>query len=164
MNQDTISRVLNTVREELGSTIEYIKGNETIYFYVRGKLVIGCSIVEKIDSNTKLVRLSSEQTSADLMISNDDTISNKEISLLSEDTSQKNHPIMGIRQIWVDQRFRKQKVANSLVDSARKNFLYGVIIPRDGVAFSQPTSDGQAFGLAYTGNGSNCKGTIWAYA
>ena len=74
---------------------------------------------------------------------------------------QKNRPIIGIRQIWVDGKFRKQGVANKLVDCARKTFLYGIIIPRNSIAFSQPTRDGQAFGLSYTRNES---GTIWTYA
>lgn len=124
---------------------------------MRGKVVIGCLIVEKINI-TKVVLLSSDQTSADLMISNDNNIITKENSSI-------NHPLIGIRQIWVNEKFRKQKVANNLVDSARKNFLYGIIIPRDAIAFSQPTGDGQAFGLAYTKNDlSSNSGVIWAYA
>jgi N-acetyltransferase len=97
------------------------------------------------------------------MVSNDKTVNNNEKRLensKSEVSPNIDHPLVGIRQIWVDKKFRKQKVANKLVDSARKNFLYGVIIPRDGIAFSQPTSDGQAFGLAYT----NGRHSIWAYA
>ena len=162
MNQDTISRVLNTVKEELGSTTDYIKGTETIYFYIHRQLVIGCLIIEKLDTSTKLVLLSSEQSASDLMVSNDKTINNNEkpIENTKSDGSPTNHPLVGIRQIWVDRKFRKQKVANKLVDDARKNFLYGVIIPRNGIAFSQPTSDGQAFGFAYTNNSHN----IWAYA
>lgn len=84
---------------------------------------------------------------------------NKSYETLNE--SHKNRPIIGIRQIWVDSKFRKQGVANKLVDCARKTFLYGVIIPRNSIAFSQPTRDGQAFGLSYTKN--EC-GTIWTYA
>ena len=166
LNHDTIHRVLNTVRDELGSTTDYIQGNETIYFYVYGKLVIGCIIVEKINITTNRVQLNSNQSSADVMIKNDNTkhLNNLENIKSYDDIlnqNQKNRPILGIRQIWVDNKFRKQGVANKLVDCARKNFSYGLIIPRYSIAFSQPTRDGQAFGLSYTKN--EC-GSIWTYA
>ena len=66
---------------------------------------------------------------------------------------------LGIRQIWVHNKHRRCNIARTLVDSARKHFFFGTIVMRSQVAFSQPTSDGLKFALAYSH-----QDTVWAYA
>ena len=57
----------------------------------------------------------------------------------------------GISRIWVHQTARRQGIASRLLEVARENLVYGFMIPRQQVAFSQPTIDGKLFALDYTG-------------
>ena len=65
---------------------------------------------------------------------------------------------LGVRQIWVHNGFRRKSVARSLVDAARKSFIFGSVVMRSHTAFSQPTTDGLNFALAYSQ-----EKFIWAY-
>ena len=69
------------------------------------------------------------------------------------------HRTLGVKQIWVHVDYRRDNVARLLVDIARKNFIFGTVIMRPHIAFSQPTSEGLKFSLAYSKSE-----TIWAYA
>ena len=66
---------------------------------------------------------------------------------------------LGVRQIWVNESHRRGSIARALVDTAREHFAYGTVVMRPHIAFSQPTSDGLKFALAYSQ-----QETIWAYA
>ena len=57
---------------------------------------------------------------------------------------------LGIRQIWVHNDHRRKSVARCLVDAARKSFIFGSIVMRCHTAYSQPTTDGLNFALAYS--------------
>lgn len=57
---------------------------------------------------------------------------------------------LGIRQIWVHNDHRRKNVARFLVDAARKSFIFGSIVMRCHTAYSQPTTDGLNFALAYS--------------
>jgi hypothetical protein len=65
---------------------------------------------------------------------------------------------LGVKLVWVGDDVRRMGVAGKLVDSARKHFRFGTIIRREHVAFSQPTDQGLAFALSFTG-----KDCIWGY-
>jgi len=57
----------------------------------------------------------------------------------------------GISRIWVHNSARRRGIASRLLEVARENLVYGFVIPRKQVAFSQPTIDGKLFALHYTG-------------
>ena len=57
--------------------------------------------------------------------------------------------MMGIRHLWVHSRARKIGVATRLVDSARCKLVFGLVVPKDQIAFSSPTQSGLAFGKKY---------------
>ena len=50
--------------------------------------------------------------------------------------------LLGISRIWVSKSHRGQGIALELLDCARNNFFYGMEVPKDLVAFSQPTDSG----------------------
>ena len=88
--------------------------------------------------------------------------SRKRVRVSEGEDEDENRPLnrtLGVKQIWVHSDYRRDNVARMLVDSARKNFVFGTVVMRHHVAYSQPTSDGLKFSLAY----SQSK-TIWAYA
>lgn len=50
--------------------------------------------------------------------------------------------LLGVSRIWTSKSYRGQGIAMDLLESARKNFFYGVEAPKNLVAFSQPTESG----------------------
>lgn len=102
----------------------------TAYFYVKKHVVAGCVIVEMIENAYKLLSKDS----------------------YSIRTSKTVVPArMGIVQLWVDKRYRRQGIAKSLIDNARKHTIYGSVIRKSECAMTQPTRDGRAFGECYFG-------------
>lgn len=57
----------------------------------------------------------------------------------------------GISRIWVFSQNRCQGIATRLVDCIRHNFLYGCVIGKHKIAFSDPTPNGRVFAEKYTG-------------
>ena len=57
---------------------------------------------------------------------------------------------LGAKLLWTHCKYRRHRIAQRLLDTARKYYSYGVHYPLSQIAFSQPTSDGLAFALAYT--------------
>ncbi|GMI86495.1 CHROMOSOME TRANSMISSION FIDELITY 7 [Hibiscus trionum] len=62
--------------------------------------------------------------------------------------------VCGIRAIWVTPSNRRKGVATQLLEAVRKSFRMGYVIERSEVAFSQPSSDGQALASNYIGTTS----------
>lgn len=50
--------------------------------------------------------------------------------------------LIGISRIWTSRIFRNKGIATMLLDCVRSNFFYGMEVPKDLVAFSQPTESG----------------------
>lgn len=50
--------------------------------------------------------------------------------------------LIGISRIWTSRKFRNKGIATMLLDSVRGNFFYGMEVPKDLVAFSQPSESG----------------------
>ncbi|MCJ1358781.1 MAG: N-acetyltransferase O1 (Establishment of cohesion protein 1) [Icmadophila ericetorum] len=50
--------------------------------------------------------------------------------------------LLGISRIWTSKSHRRNGIASQLLDCARSNFFYGIEVPKDMVAFSQPTESG----------------------
>ncbi len=50
--------------------------------------------------------------------------------------------LLGISRIWTSKSQRGQGLATDVLDCARRNFFYGIEVPKNLVAFSQPTESG----------------------
>lgn len=50
--------------------------------------------------------------------------------------------ILGVSRIWTSSSHRKHGVASTLLHAAKSNFLYGMTISKEEMAFSQPTESG----------------------
>lgn len=57
--------------------------------------------------------------------------------------------VLGVKLVWTAPQYRRQKVAHRLVDAARKSIVFGLVVPVQSMAFSQPTESGFAFARAY---------------
>ena len=64
------------------------------------------------------------------------------------------HPaIVGISRIWTSTSSRRKGIAMDLLDCLVSNFIYGMEIPEDQIAFSQPTESGRKLAEAFFGPG-----------
>ena len=50
--------------------------------------------------------------------------------------------LLGISRIWTSKSYRGQGFGTNLLECARSNFFYGIEVPKNLVAFSQPTESG----------------------
>ena len=82
--------------------------------------------------------------------------SNKSIAMngkndheIIKESTTTNSNILGIRLLWVNPKSRRKGVAQSLVDTARRQYFYETIVPKSKIAFSQPTDDGKKFAFSY---------------
>ena len=66
-------------------------------------------------------------------------------------TSPQQGILMGVSQIWVHEHSRRRQIATTLLDTARREYIYGYIIPRAMIAFTSPTPAGKLFAQKYTG-------------
>ena len=57
--------------------------------------------------------------------------------------SKETYPaVVGVSRIWTSKTFRRRGIANNLLDCVMNQFIYGMEIAREEVAFSQPTDAG----------------------
>ncbi|KAJ9361867.1 hypothetical protein DTO280E4_3700 [Paecilomyces variotii] len=67
---------------------------------------------------------------------------------------EERHPaIVGISRIWTSGSSRRKGIAMDLLDCVVSNFIYGLDIPKDQIAFSQPTESGCRLAEAFFGPG-----------
>lgn len=66
--------------------------------------------------------------------------------------SESSGVIVGVSRIWTSQSFRKKGIANNLLDCVLTQFIYGLDIDKEEVAFSQPTDMGAALARSWFGN------------
>lgn len=59
--------------------------------------------------------------------------------------------IVGVSRLWTSKAFRKQGIANNLLDCVLTQFIYGLDIDKEEVAFSQPTDMGAALAKSWFG-------------
>jgi N-acetyltransferase len=120
------------VDKELGfvSSDDSDSGQRWTYLYIRNRRVIGLVTAESI----------------------------RYAFLLLDDfkrSQEKQKAIIGIHQMWVHSKFRRQGIASCLVDTVRERMVYGCVIQRDQVAFSSPTFAGASFARQYSAAGDS---------
>lgn len=57
--------------------------------------------------------------------------------------------VVGVSRIWTSKTFRRKGIANNLLDCVVNQFIYGMEINREEVAFSQPTDAGANLAKAW---------------
>jgi N-acetyltransferase len=67
------------------------------------------------------------------------------------DRSRRVKAVCGVRVMWTSAAARRRGVATKMLNCARAHVVRGYVVPRAGVAFTQPTADGAAFIQRYTG-------------
>ena len=59
--------------------------------------------------------------------------------------------IVGVSRIWTSENFRRKGIANNLIECVMNQFIYGMEIERNDVAFSQPTELGTRLARSWYG-------------
>jgi N-acetyltransferase len=149
--------ILNRLRDflawldsELSATAEVsgVSGStQRIFLYVyptkRKKImkILGCAIVEPLDSNK-----------AGFFLLNPDCSTSADYTKLSAQ--------VGITRLWTDPDYRKKQIATKICDSIRFNSgILGYVVPKDKLAILEPSEDGRRFMLRY----SDGKGLSYTY-
>ncbi|KAF2175047.1 sister chromatid cohesion acetyltransferas-like protein Eco1 [Zopfia rhizophila CBS 207.26] len=114
------------------------------YLYIRGQKCIGACLAERIqeaytvldkdDASEGTYRVPAEFQSSSISISDTTGVA-----------------ILGISRIWTSNSHRNRGIATRLLESARSDFLYGMNIEKDLVAFSQPTESGSQLARKWFG-------------
>ncbi|KAI9707161.1 MAG: hypothetical protein M1836_000121 [Candelina mexicana] len=105
------------------------------YLYLEGEKCVGLCLAERIKEAYKVIDGTGEllEPSTTLALSTSSSIS---IS------KQSDSAVLGISRIWVSVSHRRRGIALALLDGAAKDFVYGMTIPKELIAFSQPTESG----------------------
>lgn len=104
------------------------------FIYLVGDKCVGFCLAENIVTAYQVI-----DSQADHEITK--VISNARSSSITASTTA-DAALLGISRIWVSKSHRGQGIAIELLDYARNNFFYGMEVPKDLVAFSQPTDSG----------------------
>lgn len=97
-----------------------------VFLHMKDSRCVGACLTERIWESRPVQRLSSDNNSS------------------SVTAGDETHPaIVGISRIWTSGSSRRKGIAMDLLDCVVVNFIYGMEIPRDQIAFSQPTESGK---------------------
>jgi N-acetyltransferase len=152
------NKIRDLVEAELGCSAlpEEKKQNQICYIYVEDDSILGAIIVQHIKSAYRILLEEKSQPSGGLMAMEDDKDGKMTRRIAEEamtccDTTKSIPATCGVSRIWVHKEHRRKKIAWKLLDAVRKSFIYGYVIPKEQIAFSQPTTEGKLFAMNYTG-------------
>ncbi|BFZ60890.1 hypothetical protein YB2330_001942 [Saitoella coloradoensis] len=166
------TEVMEVVNTELGAAqkCEVRTGGEWLgeeekgykcFLYVKGKKVVGALLAERIteayltlpDSAPPTPNSSSSSSSSSSSPGESTKPTPAHISTsTSISISPTSHPsLLGISRIWTSHSHRRQRIASTLLEVARENFVFGVRVGKEMVAFSQTTGSGKGLAESFVG-------------
>ncbi|KAL9106975.1 MAG: hypothetical protein Q9227_008098 [Pyrenula ochraceoflavens] len=107
-----------------------------VFLHIKDAKCVGLCLAERITHGRPVVKSSSSAAS-------------QEHIELAETTKP---AVVGISRIWTSVASRGQGIARNLVDCVMNNFIYGMEIEKEEVAFSQPTEAGGRLARAWFGD------------
>lgn len=133
----------------MGTCDGWIENDDAIiYLYLnRNKEMVGCIILEVSPVTSYEASLTETEVSKS---SNDQGLPG--IVIGNKEKSKQKKSQCAVRLIWTSQSCRRKKIGTKLLDCARAQLISGQIIPRENVAFSQPSQEGGRFIRHYTGS------------
>lgn len=96
---------------------------------------VGLCLAEKISSASKVIV---PKTGDDQRAEHNAAVRSSSISV----STHADVALLGIARIWTSKSHRRRGIAGDLLETARGNFFYGVEVPKELIAFSQPTESG----------------------
>jgi N-acetyltransferase len=123
-----------------------------IYLYICGNKCVGVCLVQRIKRARSVmpssVALETACVSRMEMEQNGRTPKGDGAIRICDDDSP---AMLGVSRIWTSNGSRHQGIARRLLDCAIENFEFALSIPKDKVAFSQPTDSGAKLARAWFG-------------
>ena len=105
------------------------------FLYLIGDKCVGLCLAERIHNASKVTKSSghtpSDQSKSEMVRSSSISIENSRDAVL-----------LGISRIWTSKSHRRRGIGLALLECSRSNFFYGIEVPKDMVAFSQPSESG----------------------
>lgn len=111
------------------------EGRFKVFLYLSGDKCIGLGLAERIRSASKVL----DSAGGTRPVPENGAVA-RSSSILTE-TSQ-NLALLGISRIWTLKSHRRKGIASALLECASNHFFYGIEVPKELVAFSQPTESG----------------------
>lgn len=112
-------------REDRFKSFLYLKGDKCVGFCLAEKIGRAARVVDPVVDEEKQEIATPLPRSSSISVSLDADVA-----------------LLGISRIWTSNAHRKQGIATNLLETARSNFFYGMEVPRELIAFSQPTESG----------------------
>ncbi|ETO14130.1 hypothetical protein RFI_23237 [Reticulomyxa filosa] len=141
------SDVGESIEQNVYKSDESIRNNEYVYIYVNAlKEMIGCVVCESI----KCGHYIKEDVINCVLMEKEEEDNEK-----NNNNNSNNNSIpcyVGIVKLWVHSKYRKRGIASTIIDTLRQHFIYGIVIKKHQVAFSQPTHFGRIFATHYCQN------------
>jgi N-acetyltransferase len=130
-----LSEIFDVMNTELGFKCNFSLTDKRLqtFLYISDKKVIGCVLVESITQAYRLLPSVENR---------DDTY-----SLLCSEFPEA--AVMGVLRLWVTSSHRLKGIATCLLETARTHFVFGFVVPKSSIAFSDPTSDGRKFATKF---------------
>lgn len=116
-----------------------------VYLYLRGNKCVGMCLVERIwAAFTVLQQPNTPEATCQLPT----TPRSSSISI----STVPDPAVLGVSRIWTSNKCRKQGIATRLLELARSDFLYGLTVEKERMAFSQPTESGGSLARRWFGS------------
>lgn len=107
-----------------------------VYLYLDRGTCVGLCLAEKIEHAYRVINASADDNAPKKVAS----ILPRSSSISTSETAEV--ALLGISRIWTSTSHRRKGIAAALLDAARRNFFYGMEVPKEKIAFSQPTESG----------------------
>jgi N-acetyltransferase len=117
-----------------------------VFLHVKDGRCVGLCLAERI---TKAHRVSGEKNQKG---QREAAVGVKSSSISIEEET--IPAVVGVSRIWTSKSFRRKGIANNLLECVMNQFIYGMEIDKDELAFSQPTESGGQLARAWYGEES----------
>lgn len=160
--------------EEDGEDSRKVDCYKVFLHVLDGKCVAVC-LAERISKAQKVKKATINESSKEVSGDKDGSLNKEDSALLTPTSSSAPLPhfpsssadiqleedtskvVVGVSRIWTSKSFRKKGIANNLLDCVTTQFVYGLDIDKDEVAFTQPTDMGAALASKWYGSESGWK-------
>ena len=117
------------------------------FLFLAGDKCTGLCLAERIHTASRV-----EDSKDREFLENEAGVAARSSSVMIEATG--DPALLGISRIWTSKSHRRKGIASALMDCARANFFYGIEVPKDMVAFSQPSESGGKLAEGWFGDRS----------
>lgn len=122
-------------RRKGNSALMESRGRFKVYLYLDRGTCVGLCLAEKIERAYRVVDAFVDNAPEEVA-----SIFPRSSSISTSETAEV--ALLGISRIWTSTSHRRKGIAAALLDVAKRNFFYGMEVPKEKIAFSQPTESG----------------------